>query len=91
MDKVDDYPIKSIDTALKQLEEGDIAYPYNVQESIDQSDVAYTEIVYDCFDTRKYYMPYYKFYVKNQFDDGSSYYYAYYVCAIQDKYIEFEE
>lgn len=91
LDKVDDYPIKSIDTALKQLEEGDIAYPYNVQESIDQSDVAYTEIVYDCFDTRKYYMPYYKFYVKYQFDDGSSYYYAYYVCAIQDKYIEFEE
>ena len=91
LNKVDNYPIKSIDTALKQLEDGSFIYPFNRKEIIDSSDVAYTEIVYDCFDTRKYYMPYYKFYVKKQFDDGSSYYYAYYVCAIQEKYIEFEK
>lgn len=83
---VGSYPVKTEQEAINDLKAG-MYYPSYQPEVEQNAAIAYSEIVYDTIAGNAYYLPYYKFYVLQNVGD-EQYYSAYYVIAIQNKYIQ---
>jgi hypothetical protein len=88
-DKVGDYPIITADEAKDLLKNGN--YITTVPEELpDLEYVAKVELIYLTGGTEQYFMPYYRFYVElpdMEMENGLKTYGAYYVPAVEGKYI----
>ena len=89
--KVGDYPIISVEKARELLLDGYFitSVPFGLPEA---DYIAKAELIYRYGEGEKYYMPYYRFYVeipeeKGRAFDGAKTYGAYYVPAVESKYL----
>lgn len=98
-EKVSDYPIINIEEAIDLLENGIYYAPIPSGEFPGKEYIAKVELIYNTDDYNEYYMPYYKFYIELPIDekyytannsDGLKSYGAFYVPAIDKKWINME-
>lgn len=82
-----DYDIISLQEAKEMLASGEFVIG---SESPDESDISAYELIYRCSSADKYFMPYYRFYVKNDTlaKIGKSVFHYYDVPAVELKYFE---
>lgn len=88
-EKVNDYPIISVEEATGQLLAGNYYFPSS--SALPEADcIAKVELVYRTGQYEEYFMPYYLFYVKlpeMEREGGLKTYGLYYVPAVEEKYI----
>lgn len=87
------YPIITWQQAQKKLLKGE--YINSLDESqviggiLTEKSIADVDLIYYTVGNQKFYIPYYRFYIKFYSADSDNHRYAYvYVCAIKDKYIQ---
>lgn len=88
-DKVGDYPIITVEKAKELLKNGNFVTTVVDEEMPGMEYVAKVELVYRTGLSEKYFMPYYRFYLElpNLEENGMKTYGAYYVPAVEGKYL----
>lgn len=91
-EKLGDYPVITLGQAKEKLLSGEYvtsADEANVQGGrLSEDVIAKTDLIYYTTGNQALYMPYYRFYVKYYSGDEIQQYAYFYVCAVEDKYLQ---
>lgn len=90
------YPIITWQQAQIKLIKGEYANPLDeshiIGGKLTEESIADVDLIYYTVGNQKFYIPYYRFYIKYYSADSDNQRYAYvYICAIEDKYIQNNE